>query len=168
MFVIIFIFRFPFILNRGYLLRIFFPIYRWFLRRNKRGINILCNTLDSYALLLYTDRESVSLSSTLTLLTNHFTNNEIINHFDRISVTYSSLQTSILKHIIYAYAPSSLTDPFAKLSVNRTSCQRVLVFTVWNCGNVRIFSHNLNTKNTRYKMHLSGLRYRNSLWHVNS
>lgn len=52
MFSIISILRFQFIFNRGYLLTIFFPIYRWFLRRNKRGINILCNTLQSYALSL--------------------------------------------------------------------------------------------------------------------
>lgn len=56
MFDTIFILRFQFILNRGYLLRIFFPIYRWFFWRNKRGINILCNTLDSYALSLYGPR----------------------------------------------------------------------------------------------------------------
>ena len=150
MFSTIFIFRFQFILNRG--CWEFFSIYHWFLRRIKRGINILCNTLHSYMLSRYTDWESVSLSSTLTLLTNHSTNNEIINHFGRISVTYSSLQTSILKHIIYSYAPSSL----AELSRKWTLCQRAGVY----CGNfVRIFSHNLNAKNTRYE-------YKKRIWVV--
>jgi len=148
MFDTIFILRFQFILNRGYLLRIFFPFIVGFSEEIKEEL-IFCVIHLIRMLSRYTDRESVSLSSTLTLLTNHSTNNEIINHFDRISVTYSSLQTSILKHIIYAYAPSSLTVPFAELGGSRTPCQRVLVFTVWNCGNVRIFSHNLNTKNTR-------------------
>lgn len=126
----IFILRFQFILNWGcWDIFFYFSFIVGFLEEIKEEL-IFCVIHFIRMLSRYTDWESVSLSSTLMLLTNHSTNNEIINHFDRISVTYSSLQTSILKHIIYAYAPSSLIALFAKPCGQWTSWQRAAIYCV--------------------------------------